>query len=455
MTRRSGRTCSSRRRARPPGCPSLRRSTRTGRRPGRAAVKNVSAAVDELLDAEPWPTGLHVARDLVAGVPSGALLFVGSSNPIRDVDLAAERRSDVDVHANRGVAGIDGSVSTAIGLAVTTTGPAYALMGDLTFLHDSNGLLADRRARPDDRRAQRRRRRHLLVAGTGRAGVRRSFERIFGTPHGTDLAALCAGYRIPHSKVDDQEEFRSATCVAERPPSGRSAGKTRRTTRSAPTSQVDGVNRFHQVGNIRKSVVRTLIGVDSVRCMSIRSKTTAAVASAAAMTLFAGTALAGSPGAPGAGDSYFPKYGNGGYDVSHYDIRLNYNPTGRPALGHHDDPGEGHPGPHAVQPGLPAQGEVGPGQQRARLVRLRRRRADAHPARRRPQGPGPDDRRHLRRQSRRGQGPPTASRAWTKTPDGALAIGEPEIAAWWFPPTTTRPTRPPSTSTSPSRTASR
>ncbi|MFD5824231.1 2-succinyl-5-enolpyruvyl-6-hydroxy-3-cyclohexene-1-carboxylic-acid synthase [Lentzea sp. NPDC060358] len=175
-----------------------------------SAVKSVSEAVDDLLDAEPWPTGLHVARALTQAVPAGSLLFVGSSNPIRDVDFVGERRPDVAVHANRGAAGIDGSVSTAIGLAVEHGGPAYALMGDLTFLHDSNGLLADHR--PDLT---------IVVLNDDGGGIfslleqgapehENGFERIFGTPHGTDLTALCAGYRIPHSTVDDVEEFRSA-----------------------------------------------------------------------------------------------------------------------------------------------------------------------------------------------------------------------------------------------------
>lgn len=175
-----------------------------------SAVKNVSAAVDDLLDAEPWPTGLHVARDLTQAMPAGSLLFVGSSNPIRDVDFVGERRPDITVHANRGAAGIDGSVSTAVGLAVNHQGPSYALMGDLTFLHDINGLLADHRpdltivVLNDDGGGIF----SLLEQGAPEYGG--SFERIFGTPHGTDLTALCAGYRIPHSTVDGQEEFRSA-----------------------------------------------------------------------------------------------------------------------------------------------------------------------------------------------------------------------------------------------------
>ena len=83
-------------------------------------------------------------------------------------------------------------------------------MGDLTFLHDSNGLLADRQ--PDLT---------IVVLNDDGGGIfslleqgapehDQSFERIFGTPHGTDMAALCAGYRIPHSKVDDQDQLRSA-----------------------------------------------------------------------------------------------------------------------------------------------------------------------------------------------------------------------------------------------------
>lgn len=175
-----------------------------------SAVKSVGVAVDDLLDAVAWPTGLHVARDLTQAMPPGAMLFVGSSNPIRDVDYVGERRPDVTVHANRGAAGIDGSVSTAIGLALNHQGSAYALMGDLTFLHDSNGLIADHQ--PDLT---------IVVLNDDGGGIfslleqgapehDQSFERIFGTPHGTDMAALCAGYRIPHSKVDDQDQLRSA-----------------------------------------------------------------------------------------------------------------------------------------------------------------------------------------------------------------------------------------------------
>src|SRR5690606_33962800 len=100
-----------------------------------------AAAVHETLAREPWPSGLRVAEELVRELPRDALLVVGSSNPARDVALVGGRRPDVLVHRNRGVAGIDGTVSTAVGAASVHRGPSYALLGDLTFLHDINGLL--------------------------------------------------------------------------------------------------------------------------------------------------------------------------------------------------------------------------------------------------------------------------------------------------------------------------
>jgi 2-succinyl-5-enolpyruvyl-6-hydroxy-3-cyclohexene-1-carboxylate synthase len=153
-------------------------------------------------------TGLEVARLLVAALPAGALLLLGSSNPIRDVSLVARPRRGLTVLANRGVAGIDGTISTAIGAALVHGGPAYALVGDLTFLHDSNGLLAGAdEDRPDLT---------VVVANDDGGGIfalleqgapeyAGAFERVFGTPHGTELAALCAAHHVPHVRASASE----------------------------------------------------------------------------------------------------------------------------------------------------------------------------------------------------------------------------------------------------------
>ncbi|MGW5055440.1 2-succinyl-5-enolpyruvyl-6-hydroxy-3-cyclohexene-1-carboxylic-acid synthase [Actinokineospora sp. NPDC004072] len=178
-----------------------------------AAEGAAAGAVDALLGAQPWPTGLHIARALVDALPSGATLFLGSSNPVRDVDLVADHRADITVYANRGVAGIDGNLSTAVGVGLGSGAPGYALIGDLTFLHDTNGLLiGPGEDRPDltavvlndDGGGI------FTLLEQGAAEHKAAFERVFGTPHGVDIAALCAAHGVPHALASTPAEFAAA-----------------------------------------------------------------------------------------------------------------------------------------------------------------------------------------------------------------------------------------------------
>jgi 2-succinyl-5-enolpyruvyl-6-hydroxy-3-cyclohexene-1-carboxylate synthase len=183
----------------------------------RAADATAARTVHAVLDEAPWPTGPALARDLVAALPPGALLVLGSSNPIRDVALAAGPRADLVVHANRGVSGIDGTVSTAIGAALAHGRPGYALLGDLTFLHDSTGLVigADE-PRPDltivvlnDRGGG-----IFTLLEQGAPEHTAAFERVFGTPHRVDLAALCAATGTPHRTAGTPAELVTALAPA-------------------------------------------------------------------------------------------------------------------------------------------------------------------------------------------------------------------------------------------------
>ena len=150
-----------------------------------------------------------VAGRVAGAVPEDGLLVVGSSKPVRDLFLVGPQSGSA-VLANRGAAGIDGMVSTAVGAALAHGrrggGAAYALLGDLTFLHDANGLvLGPQEPRPDLT--------VVVVNNDGGAifglleqGGREhagAFERLFGTPHGVDLAALCAATGTPHARVED------------------------------------------------------------------------------------------------------------------------------------------------------------------------------------------------------------------------------------------------------------
>ena len=128
-------------------------------------------AVDAVLDSGDQLTEPRLARDLVQALPADALLWAASSLPVRDLDFQAIPRDDVRILANRGASGIDGTVSAAIGAALAHGGPAFALVGDLAFLHDAPGLAlgpgrAEARSVPD--RGQQRRRRDLLHPGAGR-----------------------------------------------------------------------------------------------------------------------------------------------------------------------------------------------------------------------------------------------------------------------------------------------
>jgi 2-succinyl-5-enolpyruvyl-6-hydroxy-3-cyclohexene-1-carboxylate synthase len=168
-------------------------------------------AVDRLLAAEPV-TGLSVARLLAASVPPDGLLVAGSSSSIRDLDLAEPWADPPLVLANRGASGIDGTVSTAVGAALAHGGgPAYALMGDLTFLHDSTGLvIGPGEPRPDLT---------IVVVNDDGGGLftlleqgapehAAVFERVFGTPHGADLRALCAATSTPYDEARSLDELR-------------------------------------------------------------------------------------------------------------------------------------------------------------------------------------------------------------------------------------------------------
>ncbi|MEI4279341.1 2-succinyl-5-enolpyruvyl-6-hydroxy-3-cyclohexene-1-carboxylic-acid synthase [Klenkia terrae] len=185
-----------------------------------AAAERVGTVVDELIDAGPRLTAARLARDLVAALPAGALLVLGSSNPVRDVDRYAVPRSGLTVLANRGVAGIDGTLSTAIGAALAHQGagggPAFALMGDLTFLHDLQGLLVgDGEPVPD-----------LTVVvpdndgggifaqlEPGRAEHAAGYRRVFGTPHGRDLVTLARAMGWAATAVHDPAQLAGALAL--------------------------------------------------------------------------------------------------------------------------------------------------------------------------------------------------------------------------------------------------
>ena len=157
-------------------------------------------ALADALAGEPFE-GL-VAREVVHAMPPGSTLFVASSMPVRDLDaFSGVRDVPVRVLGNRGTSGIDGIVSTTLGVAAGIGAPVVALLGDLALFHDSNGLLA---AREPDVRAI------FVVVNNDGGGIfhflpirqhEPHFTRLFATPHGLDPARLAALYDLPHERV--------------------------------------------------------------------------------------------------------------------------------------------------------------------------------------------------------------------------------------------------------------
>lgn len=149
-----------------------------------------------------WSEAL-IAREIAAGIPSGTSLFISSSRPIRDLEGFAVAREGVETFANRGLAGIDGNISTALGVASQRTS-TIAVLGDLGFLHDLTGLIHNEEINLK-----------ILVIDNNGGGIFSTlsqrgvagFEEVFGTPHGRDIAAITQAIGVSAKSVSSKEDL--------------------------------------------------------------------------------------------------------------------------------------------------------------------------------------------------------------------------------------------------------
>lgn len=165
-----------------------------------AAESAAQSAIDAAAAGE-----AAIARDLVRGLPDGANLVVSSSMPVRDVEWYAAPREGIRVFANRGANGIDGVLSTALGVAAGSPGvPTVALVGDLAFVHDV-GALALAARRPDLDCT-------FVVVDNQGGGIfsflpqahelsASEFEQLFGTPHALNIEAIAHAFGAPKVRV--------------------------------------------------------------------------------------------------------------------------------------------------------------------------------------------------------------------------------------------------------------
>jgi len=139
-----------------------------------------------------------LARTVASHIKNGTTLFVSSSRPVRDIEAFATARTGIETFANRGLAGIDGNISTAMGIATARTS-TIAVLGDLSFLHDLTGLIHGDKPNL-----------LILVVDNNGGGIFSTlahrgsdgFESIFGTPHNLDLSAIATALNIKTSSVN-------------------------------------------------------------------------------------------------------------------------------------------------------------------------------------------------------------------------------------------------------------
>ncbi|GAB2501846.1 2-succinyl-5-enolpyruvyl-6-hydroxy-3-cyclohexene-1-carboxylate synthase [Corynebacterium atrinae] len=198
-----------------------------------------------LEDPEHGFTGLHAAAAVADTLGTDDHLVLGASNPVRDASFVGLPFDGVTTYAPRGAAGIDGTVSQAIGVALATQAAhpdepraprTVALIGDVTFLHDVGGLLiGPTEPHPENLT--------IVVANDDGCGIfetleigaeplRADFERAFGTPHGASISDLCAGYGVNHRLASTTQELIDALLDTTETPSGLSVIEAR-TTRAS------------------------------------------------------------------------------------------------------------------------------------------------------------------------------------------------------------------------------
>ena len=162
----------------------------------------------------------RVSQLVVQSLGNQNNLVVSSSMPVRDLEWFGGDCSRLNVFSNRGANGIDGVVATAIGVAIATQRPTAVLIGDIALLHDSSSLTDLHRRNVEVK---------IVVTDNDGGGIfhylpqaksvdSEAFEKLFGTPHGTDILQLAQAHNLStfdcHTASDVQAALAtSGTCV--------------------------------------------------------------------------------------------------------------------------------------------------------------------------------------------------------------------------------------------------
>ena len=168
----------------------------------RATITRHLREIDEVFEGK-------IFSELAGLIPSKATVFAGNSMPVRDLDAFYPTSShETKFLANRGASGIDGALSTSLGAAADTEDPLVTVLGDLSFYHDMNGLLAAQKFKLNTT---------IIVINNNGGGIftflpqhdhPEYFEKYFATPHGLTFGPAASLYNLRYDKVASWTDFR-------------------------------------------------------------------------------------------------------------------------------------------------------------------------------------------------------------------------------------------------------
>ena len=178
------------------------------------AETNAQLAIDAWTSKhESEPTN---ARVLTQSLPAHSNFVISSSMPIRDIEWFGSYTPAVAVYSNRGANGIDGVTSTAVGVALASGAPTFVYIGDVAALHDANGLLGLVSRDADVK---------VVVSNNDGGSIfsflpqaaqvdAKTFELLYGTPHGASFESLAAAYGVPYNRVNSSDDLRKAMLMS-------------------------------------------------------------------------------------------------------------------------------------------------------------------------------------------------------------------------------------------------
>lgn len=176
-------------------------------------AKEFSTVTEEKISNCTELTEIYLAHRISGILKRDEAIFIGNSMPIRDFNLAASSNDFIKCYSNRGLSGIDGLLSTAIGVSLAENGTTYAILGDLSTIHDLNALSLAKRMEKNLNL-------HILVINNNggeifravRTNVWKQYEEDFATPQELDFKSIAQGFGIRYTAVKSKEDLDKWFC---------------------------------------------------------------------------------------------------------------------------------------------------------------------------------------------------------------------------------------------------